>query len=201
MIDRKKYMDEKEIKQLIKAVKSWHDADLYKGRIQGPKTWMLVDVALSTGLRVSELVNLKVSDIDFKRKALSVVRLKKRKKVVETLAVPDSLIAHLRQYLDGRTDGYLFVGKRGPLKKGGLQIIWKQAIKRAGLPKDLSIHTARHSMGFHLLKKTKNLRQVQKQLGHTSPAMTANFYADVSFDEMQSGVNGLYAENEDSPAP
>jgi site-specific recombinase XerC len=47
-------------------------------------------------------------------------------------------------------------------------------------------------MGFHLLKKTGNLRQVQKQLGHSSPAVTANIYADVSFEDMREGVNGLY---------
>ena len=74
----------------------------------------------------------------------------------------------------------------------GLQQIWKQAIARADLPKELSIHSARHTMAVHLLRKTKNLRQVQKQLGHTDPATTANMYADVSFEEMQEGVTELY---------
>ena len=45
---------------------------------------------------------------------------------------------------------------------------------------------------MHLLRKTKNLRHVQKQLGHASPATTANMYADVSFEDMQDGVAGLY---------
>ena len=47
-------------------------------------------------------------------------------------------------------------------------------------------------MAVHLLKKTGNLRQVQKQLGHASPATTANMYADISFEDMQNGVTGLY---------
>ena len=51
---------------------------------------------------------------------------------------------------------------------------------------------ARHTIAVHLLKKTGNLRQVQKQLGHASPATTANMYADISFEDMQNGVNGLY---------
>ena len=71
-------------------------------------------------------------------------------------------------------------------------MIWHRAIERAGLPRELSIHSARHSLAVHLLKKTSNLRQVQKQLGHASPATTANMYADVSFDEMKDGVTGLY---------
>lgn len=54
-------------------------------------------------------------------------------------------------------------------------------MEKAGLPKELSIHSARHTIAVHLLKKTGNLRQVQKQLGRASPATTANMYADISF--------------------
>ena len=191
-LDRTKYMDESEVKKLRKTIMDWNAADLWCGRRQGPLTWMVVDVALGTGLRVGELAELKIKDIDFKRKAIKVVRLKKKKKVSETLGISDDLTAHLKDYLGERTTGFLFVGKRGRLHREGLQRIWKIAILRAGLPKELSIHSARHTMGFLLLKKTKNLRQVQKQLGHSSPAVTANIYADVSFDEMREGVNGLY---------
>jgi len=63
-----------------------------------------------------------------------------------------------------------------------------------GQPKELSIHCARHTLATHLLRKTKNLRQVQKQLGHASPATTANMYADLTFDEMKDGVTGLYGD-------
>ena len=48
------------------------------------------------------------------------------------------------------------------------------------------------TVAVHLLKKTGNLRQVQKQLGHASPATTANMYADVTFDDMREGIAGLY---------
>ena len=88
----------------------------------------------------------------------------------------------------------LFVGGRGKLTAQGLQRIWKAAVKRAGLPKEITIHCARHTIAVHLLKKTGNLRQVQKQLGHSSPATTANMYADISFEDMQNGLNGLYSE-------
>ena len=91
------------------------------------------------------------------------------------------------------TKGPLFVGCRGPLTAQGLQRIWKAAVRRAGLPAELSIHSARHTLAVHLLRKTGNLRQVPKQLGHSSPATTANMYADVSFEDMQTGVTGLYA--------
>ena len=47
-------------------------------------------------------------------------------------------------------------------------------------------------MAIHLLRKTGNLRMVQKQLGHCNPPTTANIYADVTFEDMRDGVDGLY---------
>ncbi len=55
----------------------------------------------------------------------------------------------------------------------------------SGLPEEYSIHCARHTLAVHLLKKTGNLRQVQKQLGHTSLVTTANMYADVSDEDIR----------------
>jgi integrase len=153
---------------------------------------MLIDLALSTGLRVSEMAALTIKDIDLKRGAISVTRLKRKKNKRETLAVNKELTEHLKQHIGGRKAGRLFEGKRGSLTAQGLQRIWKAAVKHAGLPKELSIHCARHTIAVHLLKKTGNLRLVQKQLGHASPATTANMYADISFEDMQEGLNGLY---------
>jgi len=194
VIDREKYMDADEARQLRTVTEAKAIVDLKKGRVQGPLAWMLVDLALSTGLRVSEMADLKIQDFDFKRGSMQVVRLKRKKKVKETMAIGKDLIQHLHEYLewDDRTKGPLFVGQRGPLTSRGLQQMWKAAVERAGLPEELSIHSARHTLATHLLKKTGNLRQVQKQLGHASPATTANMYADIAFEDMQDGVNGLY---------
>jgi integrase len=212
-IDRAKYMGRDETKQLRRAAEDRSVSDLQKGRIQGVLTWLLVDLALSTGLRVSEMAALQAQDVDVRRGALRVVRLKRRKKVGETIAIGKQLVQHLKGYLVSRADrvdtlpksvrgiltasrGALFVGQRGALTSGGLQQIWKAAIKSAGLPRELSIHSARHTLAVRLLKKTGNLRQVQKQLGHASPTVTANMYADIAFEDMQEGLNGIYDDEE-----
>ena len=80
MLDRAKYMDEKELEQLVKSCQEWAAYDLRYGKLQGVKVWMLVDAALSTGLRVQELADLKAADIDFKQRSLKVTRVKKKKK-------------------------------------------------------------------------------------------------------------------------
>lgn len=219
-IDRRKYMDASEVKQLRTVAEAQSMLDLKTGRVTGVVLWLLVDIALQTGLRVSEIAALTVEDLDLKRSCMTVGRRKRfRKKVKaaasvhkvvrESLMIDKSLVQHLREYLTWRTcriddmdaerrkgltkdSGALFIGQRGALSTTGLMQAWKSAIKRAGLPKTYSIHCARHSVAVRLLKKTGNLRQVQKQLGHTSPVTTANLYADVSDEDMQQGVTGLW---------
>jgi integrase len=216
--------------------------DVKAGRVGGVMAWMLVDLALSTGLRSCEMAGLTVEAVDLDREYITVSRAKKRgpprpeslagarprnrDRVSESLAIGADLVWHLRQYIQwtgrvrdplrsphtigdygrdkvllrrspndgdcGRAKGPLFLGARGPLTAQGLQRIWRAAVRRAGLPGTPSIHSARHTIAVHLLRKTGNLRQVQKQLGHSSPVTTANMYADVTFSDMQTGLNGLY---------
>jgi integrase/recombinase XerD len=210
VVDRTKYMSVDEVKQLRTVAEARAIVDLKAGRVNGVLGWMLVDFALSTGLRVSEIAKVAVEDIDLKRGLVTVSRAKKRKSKREPLAIGKELAEHLKDYLTWRscrlsdfdgspspsltaTKGPLFIGCRGPLTAQGLQRVWKAAIKRASLPGELSIHSARHTLAVHLLRKTGNLRQVQKQLGHSSPTITAAMYADVTFEDMQDGLSGLYS--------
>jgi len=190
-IDRSKYMDAAEVNQLIRACRQWESDDLRYGRLQGILVWALVDTALQTGLRVSELAALKAADFNPKQRSLKVVRLKKKKKVVETMPISKELAAHLKEYIGDRKTGTIFQGKQGDLKARGLQAIFKRAIQNAHLPDALSIHSCRHTLAVMLLRKTQNLRLVQKTLGHSSPSVTA-VYADVAFDDQQAALDGLY---------
>jgi len=199
-IEREKYMDKAEVKQLRDSTTAWAFKDNKAGRRQGVVSWMLVDLALMTGLRVGEIAALKVGDIDFKRGGLRVTRLKRKIKKPELMPISKTLLEHLREYVAWKDQAgesikpgaILIAGKRGTMGTRGLQIIWKQAVERAGLDDFLSIHSARHTLAVNLLKKTSNLRQVQKQLGHANPTTTANMYADISFEDMQNGTEGLY---------
>jgi len=154
---------------------------------------MLVDLALSAGLRVNETAALQIKDVDLKRGCLSAIRSNYRKKAREKLAIGKDIAQHLKDYIawTDRKTGPMFLGGRGPLTAQSLQRIWNRFVRLAGLPKELSIHSAGHTIAVHLLKKTDNLRQVQKQLGHASPATTASMYADISFGDIQNGVTGL----------
>lgn len=200
-VDKQKYLDADEVKTLRTVTEAKSIIDLKAGRITGITNWMLVDLALSTGLRVSEMANIRLRDLKLKRRILTVTRVKRKHPQSESLGVDPALVKHLREFTAWKKDcGHrmkkdspLFVGQRGPLTAIGLAQAWKSAVKKAGLPAEFSIHSARHTLATHLLRKTNNLRQVQKQLGHSSPTTTANMYADVSFEDMVDGVTGVYA--------
>jgi integrase len=199
-MDRQKYMDQREVKLLRAVTENQSIEDMKVGLIGAVLRWMIVDAAMSTGLRVAELAALRCGDVNLSRSCLTVTRSKRKKRKPETLAIGKDFAEHLREFMEwksrvgqptGKADA-LFMGKRGPLTRQGLQWIWRRAICLAALPPELSIHSARHTVAVHLLRKTRNLRHVQKQLGHASPTTTANMYADIPFEEMQAGVQGLY---------
>jgi integrase len=186
-----------EVQALRMSAESRDILDRPAGRVRGPQTWLIVDLALATGLRVSELAAIRVEDIDLDRQIIRVTRRKKRRPAAETLGITALLALHLRGYLAWRSHcghaptGPLVVGKRGGLAPGGWAKAWRQAVKQAGLPA-YSIHVARHTLGTHLWRKTHDLRLVQAQLGHSSPATTANMYTYVSDEDLRAGVEGVY---------
>jgi integrase len=195
-------MSSDEVQQLRRNTENWSIADLARGRRQGPLAWMVVDLALCTGLRVVEISALTLHDVDIKRSCLTVTRVKKKVRKPETLMIDSDLTKHLQVFIDHQRKASesdsLWIGNRGAISYQGLQLIWKKAVKLAGLTLDgkarYSIHCARHTLATHLLKKTGNLRQVQLQLGHSSPVVTANMYAHVTAEDMQAGVEKLYGQ-------
>ena len=182
MTDRRKYLSTAEVSKLLTYAEA-------KGGIDH----MLVAFCLGTGLRVSEIAAVKIEDIDYGRGGVVITRNKRRVKKPELLTLGTDLLEYLKEYIGSRTTGRLFVGERGPLSAPGLSQKWKSIIKRAGLPKEYSIHCSRHSVATHLLARTNNLRQVQVQLGHASPATTANMYCGVNYQTMQMGITNLFS--------
>ena len=199
-IDRVKYMDVHEVTQLRKSTEGRALLDLRAGRKTWVTYWAIVDLVLNTGQRVSELARLKVGDIDLRRGTLRTWRHKREKCVQETIALGKGIRRHLRKFLKWKKsvrqsvdpEAPLFVGKRGPLMKQAIQQIWKRVVDIAGLPEDLSIKSARHTLAVQILGKTGNLRMVQRLLGHTSLITTAEMYANVTFEETQKGLDKLY---------
>src|SRR5690606_15299778 len=133
----------------------------------------------SCGLRLSEVLNVKIADV-MSDKNILMVRQGKGKKDRSTV-LSDRTIALLRKYyLEYRPKEYLFEGQHGGRYSArSVQNILKAAMRQANLRKYASVHTLRHSFATHLLENETDLRYIQALLGHSS-SRTTEIYTHVS---------------------
>jgi integrase/recombinase XerD len=141
-----------------------------------PRDRLLLQTAYAAGLRLSEVVRLRVEDIDAQRMVLHVRAAKGRKdRLVPLSAVLLGLLrGYWRQYRPGR---WLFPGKTpaGHLSRGQVQRICRQAVGAAGITKRASMHTLRHSYATHLLEQGVDLATLQRLLGHNQVTTTLRY--------------------------
>jgi site-specific recombinase XerD len=142
-------------------------------RARNPKHRAILMLLYSAGLRVSEVVRLRLEDVDPDRGMLRVRRGKGGKDRYTLLA--DRAVEALRRYREAYTpDAWLFEGaRRGRhLTERSVQRVVSHAASAAGIRKPVTPHTLRHSFATHLLEGGTNLRIIQELLGHQSPRTT-----------------------------
>jgi integrase/recombinase XerD len=161
------------------------------------KSRLIVSLLYSTGLRVSELVNLKVSDLDLAEKTGWVRRGKGSKD--RLFVMSEQISDELKDYFTekGKEKTYVF-SKDKPLTTRNIQKIIKGARARAGINKKTTPHTLRHSFATHLLEGGTDIRVIQAILGHSSLS-TTQVYTHISSDQLKKVKNpfdGLFGEEE-----
>jgi len=137
---------------------------------------VLLQVAYACGLRIGELLRLRVTDIDGGRMVLLVRQGKGRKDRLVPLS--QRLLAELRAYgRRYRPDGWLFPGANPerPLSAGNVQRLFQRLVARAGLTKPCTPHTLRHSYATHLLEAGVDVVTLQAILGHRDLHTTAHY--------------------------
>lgn len=140
----------------------------------------ILTMAYSSGLRISEVAHLKVSDIDTARMTV-LVRQGKGKKDRYTI-LSKAALGTLTQYLETyKPASWLFPGATSnkPITESSIGCVMRAAKNRAGITKRATIHTLRHSFATHLLEQGTDIRSVQSLLGHRS-IMTTVVYLHVS---------------------
>ncbi len=137
---------------------------------------LLLQVAYACGLRISELVRLRVTDIDSGRMVVVVRQGKGQKDRLVPLS--PRLLAELRAYWRRyRPDGWLFPGAdpQRPLAASNVQRLCQRLVRRAGLTKPCTPHTLRHSYATHLLEAGVDVVTLQAILGHRDLHTTAHY--------------------------
>jgi integrase/recombinase XerD len=144
----------------------------------------MIAIAYSAGLRVGELIDLKIENIDSARMVINIKNAKGNKDRNVPLSV--KVLEMLRQYyLEFVPKDYLFAGQKGGrYSSSSFNKLLKAAAKRAGINKSITAHTLRHSYATHLLENGTDIRIIQNMLGHNS-IKTTMIYTQVSQPLMQ----------------
>jgi len=147
--------------------------------VTNPKHALMLKLCYGMGLRVSEIVNLKLSDIDSGRMLVHIESAKGKQDRYVTL--PASILDDLRKYyLELRPKVYLFEGQYGgQYSIRSVQNVFKIAMQKAKINKEVGIHGLRHSYATHLLEGGTDMHFIQKLLGHKD-IKTTEIYAKVS---------------------
>ena len=139
----------------------------------------IIGLLYSSGLRRSELLNLKVTDIDSKRMVVNIKNAKGNKDRVSILS--PSILKDLKTYyIEYRPKTYLFEGQSGNKYSGSSVLnIVVMAARKAGIHKKVTPHMLRHSFATHLLENGTDIRHIQLLLGHSS-TKTTEIYTHVA---------------------
>lgn len=158
--------------------------------VENKKHLIALKLCYGMGLRVSEVVNIRLTDIDSSRMVLQVVGGKGKKD--RYVPLPKSLLPQLREYYkDYRPKVFLLEGRYGgAYSKGSVQQVFKKAMKKARIYKKIGVHGLRHSYATHLLESGADMRFIQELLGHDS-IKTTQIYTKVTPRSLSNIVSPL----------
>jgi len=196
--DLKGYLSPKEVEKVIAATAN-------------PRDELLVRIPWRTGIRVSELIGIRVPDIDYENKAVTIKVQKMRKrdgKVVErrrVVPIDQGTLDMVRQYLEWRAvfpyrGDLLFPITRQRVDQIFWQLGRRAGIKEIGDPavsqhRKLHPHHMRHSFAIHCIKRGMTIERLQKILGHSSPT-TTSVYLQYSVADLHEDYDKVWEEDE-----
>lgn len=181
-----KYLDPGSVDHLLNAPK--------EESTTGLRDRAMLDLLYATGLRVTELTGLRISDLDMTEGTVRVIGKGNKQRMIpvgkEALKSLDRYKAELRpRLLKGRVSPYLFVTSRGTrMTRQGFWKLLKLHGKSAGVFRKLSPHVLRHTFATHLLEGGADLRSVQTMLGHADIG-TTQIYTHVMRSRLQQTVD------------
>jgi len=169
---------------------------------EGTRNRAIIEVLYGCGLRVSELVNLKLSNTFFDLNILKIVGKGNKERFVpinrEAIHYLELYLENIRNFQKIQTgfEDYVFLNRRGKsLTRVMIFTIVKNLGKLAELPKSISPHTFRHSFATHLVEGGADLRAVQELLGHES-ILTTEIYTHLDMTFLQETIQSFHPRNQ-----
>ena len=154
----------------------------------------MMETLYATGIRVSELCNMKISDIDFNECTIKIFGKGSKERIVPlddiaTIALKNYINVYRNTLLKNKSSNLLFLNAHGnSLSRQGFFKILKEIALEKGINKELSPHTIRHSFATHLINHGADLRSVQTLLGHEN-IKTTQIYTHISNNYVKEKYN------------
>ncbi len=201
-VDESKYLTDQEVRILRRVTSRSAERAAARGNKVAVRDWLIIDMAMSTGLRVKELADLRCGDLLVERGTSTVFVRNGKGGKPGWVRFGSSLREHILQYLgwkksqgeplDSESPFFISSISGKHLTRRALQMAFKRCMKRAGLRTNLGIHSLRHTYAVMLYQKSKyNLRLVQRQLRHSSSFVT-EVYAHVAGPDLERAVERLF---------
>lgn len=169
----------------------------------GRRNHCMIEVLYGCGLRVSELIDLKISNINFKESYLKVEGKGDKSRFVPLATYTSKLIKEYikdirsKYKINKKCEDILFLNSRGSsMSRVIVFIIIKELTEKAGINKKISPHTFRHSFATHLLQNGADLRYIQEMLGHSS-ITTTEIYTHLKNEELRDVILNYHPRNID----
>jgi len=142
---------------------------------KNPKHKLLLSLAYGAGLRVSEVIGLKVQDLDLDELTIHIKQAKGQKDRISV--IPESIADELRNLIAGKgNNDFVFASERGgKLTIRTAQKVFENALCASGIKKNATFHSLRHSFATHLLENGTDVRYVQELLGHQNIRTTQRY--------------------------
>ena len=177
-IDKKlpNFLSYEELRKIIDSIKC--------NNILEYRNKLIIEILYATGIRVSELINIKIKDIDFNNKSIKVLGKGKKERIVY---FGDYALKAINDYLNIRNSDneYLILNKNNKqITVRGIEKIIDKVVKESSVKNNVSPHTFRHTFATHLLNNGADIKSVQELLGHNS-LNTTEIYTHITSDYLK----------------
>lgn len=170
---------------------------------EGERNKAILETLYGCGLRVSELINLKISDLHFREGIISVTGKGNKQRLIPIGGAAEKQIriykdqVRVHQHIEKKSEDILFLNRRGrKMSRQMVFIIIKNLVEKMGLKKTISPHTFRHSFATHLVQNGADLRAVQELLGHVS-ITTTEIYTHLDREDLRKSIMKFHPRNID----
>ena len=177
-----KYLNYEEMEKLLNSIDT--------SELDGIRDRLIIELLYSTGIRVSELVNIKIKDIKIKENKINILGKGNKERIVlfgeKAKEMIKIYLNAYKEYFKGNIlNDYLLINKKGKqLTTNKIELIVKDVLKKSSLKLNISPHTLRHTFATHMLDSGADLKSVQELLGHENLKTTA-IYTHISNERLK----------------